>query len=116
MQLTDAYLQRDGDGNYPNLMEANAAVINVDSSCSKEPDFYRELGDEFAEQAPTFGRFASTLGLVCAYWDVEPDPLETPTGAGARFEPPRYLKPGDVIEVEADGIGTLRNGVVDEAP
>jgi 2-keto-4-pentenoate hydratase/2-oxohepta-3-ene-1,7-dioic acid hydratase in catechol pathway len=38
----------------------------------------------------------------------------TPTGAGARFDPPRFLKPGDVIEVEADGIGTLRNGVVDE--
>ncbi len=40
----------------------------------------------------------------------------TPTGAGARFDPPRYLKPGDVVEVEADGLGTLRNGVVDEAP
>ncbi|RWC44084.1 MAG: FAA hydrolase family protein [Mesorhizobium sp.] len=39
----------------------------------------------------------------------------TPTGAGARFEPPIWLKPGDVIEVEADGIGLLRNGVVDEA-
>jgi 2-keto-4-pentenoate hydratase/2-oxohepta-3-ene-1,7-dioic acid hydratase in catechol pathway len=40
----------------------------------------------------------------------------TPTGAGARFDPPRYLKPGDVIEVEADNIGLLRNGVVDETP
>jgi 2-keto-4-pentenoate hydratase/2-oxohepta-3-ene-1,7-dioic acid hydratase in catechol pathway len=38
----------------------------------------------------------------------------TPTGAGARFDPPRYLKPGDVVEVEAEGIGVLRNGVVDE--
>ena len=38
----------------------------------------------------------------------------TPTGAGARFDPPRWLKPGDVIEVEAEGIGRLRNGVVDE--
>ena len=38
----------------------------------------------------------------------------TPTGAGARFDPPVWLKPGDVIEVEADGIGVLRNGVVDE--
>ena len=38
----------------------------------------------------------------------------TPTGAGARFDPPRYLKPGDVIEVEADGVGVLRNGVIDE--
>ena len=39
----------------------------------------------------------------------------TPTGAGARFDPPRYLKPGDVIEVEADGVGVLKNGVADEA-
>ncbi|SDP16797.1 fumarylacetoacetate hydrolase family protein [Afipia sp. GAS231] len=38
----------------------------------------------------------------------------TPTGAGARFDPPRYLKPGDVIEVEAEGVGVLKNGVVDE--
>lgn len=39
----------------------------------------------------------------------------TPTGAGARFDPPRYLTPGDVVEVEVNGIGTLRNGVQDEA-
>jgi len=39
----------------------------------------------------------------------------TPTGAGARFDPPRYLKPGDVVEVEAENIGVLRNAVVDEA-
>jgi len=38
----------------------------------------------------------------------------TPTGAGARFDPPRYLKPGDIIEVEAEGVGLLRNGVIDE--
>ncbi len=38
----------------------------------------------------------------------------TPTGAGARFDPPRYLKPGDVVEVEVNGIGTLRNTVADE--
>ncbi|WP_224816412.1 fumarylacetoacetate hydrolase family protein [Hasllibacter sp. MH4015] len=38
----------------------------------------------------------------------------TPTGAGARFDPPRYLAPGDVVEVEVTGIGTLRNTVEDE--
>lgn len=38
----------------------------------------------------------------------------TPTGAGARFDPPRYLVPGDVVEVEVNGIGILRNGVADE--
>ncbi|HMN71598.1 MAG TPA: fumarylacetoacetate hydrolase family protein [Rhodoblastus sp.] len=38
----------------------------------------------------------------------------TPTGAGARFDPPKFLVPGDIIEVTAEGIGTLANGVVDE--
>ena len=38
----------------------------------------------------------------------------TPTGAGARFDPPVWLKPGDLVEVEADGIGVLRNTIADE--
>jgi 2-keto-4-pentenoate hydratase/2-oxohepta-3-ene-1,7-dioic acid hydratase in catechol pathway len=38
----------------------------------------------------------------------------TPTGAGARFTPPRWLKPGDVVEVESAGIGVLRNTVAEE--
>lgn len=38
----------------------------------------------------------------------------TPTGAGARFDPPIWLKPGDVVEVEAEGIGLLRNTIADE--
>jgi 2-keto-4-pentenoate hydratase/2-oxohepta-3-ene-1,7-dioic acid hydratase in catechol pathway len=38
----------------------------------------------------------------------------TPTGAGARFDPPKFLVPGDEIVVEAEGIGRLTNGVIDE--
>jgi 2-keto-4-pentenoate hydratase/2-oxohepta-3-ene-1,7-dioic acid hydratase in catechol pathway len=38
----------------------------------------------------------------------------TPNGAGARFNPPRYLKPGDVVEIDVQGIGRLHNTVIDE--
>lgn len=38
----------------------------------------------------------------------------TPSGAGARFDPPRYLKPGDEVEVEVPGVGMLVNEVIDE--
>jgi 2-keto-4-pentenoate hydratase/2-oxohepta-3-ene-1,7-dioic acid hydratase in catechol pathway len=38
----------------------------------------------------------------------------TPNGAGARFDPPKYLKDGDVVEVEVPGIGILRNAVETE--
>jgi len=38
----------------------------------------------------------------------------TPTGAGARLDPPVWLQPGDVVEVTGEGIGTLKNEVADE--
>jgi len=38
----------------------------------------------------------------------------TPLGAGARFDPPRYLAPGDTVEIEVPRIGLLRNGVIDD--
>jgi len=38
----------------------------------------------------------------------------TPTGAGARSDPPVWLQPGDVVEVSVPEIGTLRNPVADE--
>ena len=30
----------------------------------------------------------------------------TPAGVGLGFKPPRYLKPGDVVELGIDGLGT----------
>ena len=38
----------------------------------------------------------------------------TPTGAGARLDPPQFLAPGDVVEVSISGIGTLVNTIEDE--
>lgn len=35
----------------------------------------------------------------------------TPAGVGAGFNPPRFLKAGDVVEVEVEGVGVLRNTV-----
>jgi 2-keto-4-pentenoate hydratase/2-oxohepta-3-ene-1,7-dioic acid hydratase in catechol pathway len=36
----------------------------------------------------------------------------TPDGVGEFMDPPRSLSPGDVVEVEVEGIGALRNEVV----
>ena len=35
----------------------------------------------------------------------------TPAGVGMGFDPPKFLKPGDVVECSIEGIGTLRNTV-----
>ncbi|SFL65578.1 fumarylacetoacetate hydrolase family protein [Shimia aestuarii] len=58
------------------------------------------------------------IAYISTFMTLQPGDMivtGTPTGAGARFDPPRYLKPGDVVEIEVNGIGTLRNGVEDEA-
>lgn len=38
----------------------------------------------------------------------------TPKGIGLRMDPPRFLRPGDQLEVEVSAVGVLVNGVVDE--
>ncbi|MEM7439387.1 MAG: fumarylacetoacetate hydrolase family protein [Pseudomonadota bacterium] len=60
---------------------------------------------------------AAEIAYISTFTHLQPGDMiisGTPTGAGARLDPPQYLKPGDVVEVEIEGIGTLRNGVVDE--
>jgi len=57
------------------------------------------------------------IEYISTFTTLEPGDIiitGTPTGAGARLDPPRYLKPGDVVEVEVNGIGTLRNTIEDE--
>jgi 2-keto-4-pentenoate hydratase/2-oxohepta-3-ene-1,7-dioic acid hydratase in catechol pathway len=61
--------------------------------------------------------FRKIINYISTFTTLTPGDIiicGTPTGAGARFNPPIWLKPGDVIEVEADGIGILRNTVADE--
>lgn len=36
----------------------------------------------------------------------------TPAGVGAGFDPPRFLRPGDVVSVEVEGVGVLTTHVV----
>lgn len=36
----------------------------------------------------------------------------TPAGVGMRRDPPRFLRPGDVVRVEVEGLGALENPVV----
>ena len=40
----------------------------------------------------------------------------TPGGVGVKRTPPLWMKPGDLVEVEIEGVGILRNGIADEGP
>ena len=37
--------------------------------------------------------------------------MGTPSGVGMAFDPPKYMRPGDVVRCEIDGIGALENTV-----
>jgi 2-keto-4-pentenoate hydratase/2-oxohepta-3-ene-1,7-dioic acid hydratase in catechol pathway len=62
--------------------------------------------------------FEMLIAYLSTFMRLDPGDLiltGTPTGAGARFDPPKFLVPGDVVEVEVPGIGILRNRIEDEA-
>ena len=61
--------------------------------------------------------FPYLINYISTFAELEPGDVistGTPTGAGARFDPPKWLVPGDIVEIEVPGIGVLSNGVADE--
>ncbi|MBS7703623.1 fumarylacetoacetate hydrolase family protein [Chelatococcus asaccharovorans] len=61
--------------------------------------------------------FAYLISYISSFTELLPGDIivtGTPTGSGARFDPPRYLVDGDVVRVDVPGIGTLENRVVRE--
>jgi 5-carboxymethyl-2-hydroxymuconate isomerase len=62
--------------------------------------------------------FRYLVSYLSTFYHLKPGDIiatGTPNGAGARFDPPKYLKDGDVVEVEVPGIGVLRNSVAAES-
>ena len=55
------------------------------------------------------------IGFLSQVMTLEPGDIVstgTPAGVGLFQKPPVFMKPGDMIEIEAEGIGVLRNPIV----
>jgi 5-carboxymethyl-2-hydroxymuconate isomerase len=73
-----------------------------------------ELVQDSTTAEMVFG-VAELIAFCSASFTLEPGDLlltGTPWGCGEFMQPPRSLRAGDVVEVEVDGIGRLRNPVV----
>ncbi len=61
--------------------------------------------------------FADLISYTSTFMTLKPGDIivtGTPVKRGPRSNPPRWLKPGDAVEVEVPGIGVLRNTVMAE--
>jgi 2-keto-4-pentenoate hydratase/2-oxohepta-3-ene-1,7-dioic acid hydratase in catechol pathway len=56
-------------------------------------------------------RLIAEISAGCELWPGDLIITGTPAGVGFARTPPEYMKVGDVVEVEIDGIGVLRNTV-----
>ncbi|WP_436788043.1 alpha/beta hydrolase [Yinghuangia sp. YIM S10712] len=71
LDLSDTYYERGADGEYANLMYANAAVNCLDYPPSATtPEQVRPQIAEFEQASPTFGRTLAWAGLACGTWPI----------------------------------------------
>jgi 2-keto-4-pentenoate hydratase/2-oxohepta-3-ene-1,7-dioic acid hydratase in catechol pathway len=79
-----------------------------------------KINDEVTQDDTTASMiksFADLVGYVSTFMTLKPGDIivtGTPVKIGPRSDPPRWLKAGDVIEIEVPEIGVLRNTVVAE--
>lgn len=79
------------------------------------------VGDEILQSASTddmMWSVAKTISLISVYTTLEPGDyiaMGTPPGVGHAKKPPRWLRPGEVVEAEIEGIGNCKSPIVDEA-
>ena len=78
------------------------------------------LNGERVQQATTselvFG-VAEIIAYITQFSPLAPGDviaMGTPSGTGFRRDPPRYLAPGDTVEIEVERVGLLRHTVIDE--
>ncbi|TNE60866.1 MAG: FAA hydrolase family protein [Alphaproteobacteria bacterium] len=60
---------------------------------------------------------ATLVATLSSAFTLEPGDIivtGTPSGVGGARKPPLWMKDGDVVEIELEGLGTLRNSIRDE--
>ncbi len=85
---------------YPPALDISAAVNGETRQHSNTALFITSIGQALEELSRGMTLLPGTILST-----------GTPAGVGMGFDPPKFLKPGDVVECTVQGIGTLRNTV-----
>lgn len=95
----------------PDEVPAGASGLKIES----------RVGDEILQSSNTANMIwdvATVIATVSEYTTLEPGDMiamGTPPGVGHAKKPnPRWLKPGETIEIEIEGIGICASPVIDE--
>ncbi|MEP5761371.1 MAG: fumarylacetoacetate hydrolase family protein [Litoreibacter sp.] len=95
----------------PDEVPAGASGLKIES----------RVGDEILQSSNTGNMIwsvAQTIATISEYTTLEPGDLiamGTPPGVGHAKKPnPRWLVPGEVVDIEIEGIGICSNPIVDE--
>jgi len=83
VQLANLLLERNQDGTYSNLVDADTAISCVDRPWPRSLAAWRAQAAAAGRTAPLFGPPIVWGNLPCAYWPVPPAPLPRITAAGA---------------------------------
>jgi 2-keto-4-pentenoate hydratase/2-oxohepta-3-ene-1,7-dioic acid hydratase in catechol pathway len=78
------------------------------------------VNGEIVQDQPTSDMIfdvATIIAYVSTFTPLNPGDVictGTPGGVGAKRTPPRWLQPGDEVEVSIPGVGLLQNTIVEE--
>ncbi|HEX5543105.1 MAG TPA: alpha/beta hydrolase [Micromonospora sp.] len=81
--LADSYAERDKNGHYSNLFDANLAVNCADEKKAPSVAQARRLQSEWRAKYPLFGAPLAAMLTSCAVWPGQRDPYPTGSADGA---------------------------------
>lgn len=96
-------------------------IVSADAFAADDPALETRLNGEVVQSARASEMIFGIRQIIayCSRWmPLLPGDViatGTPGGVGSRRTPPKWMKAGDRIEVDVEGIGVLANPVIDEA-
>ena len=108
--------------NFDGTMPLGPELVTVDEVDVADVQLTTSVNGEVRQSARTSQMLVDVpraIEFFSSFTTLQPGDViatGTPGGVGIGHQPPLWLEPGDIVEVTVEGVGTIRNRVVAEAP